>query len=131
MESIKDNESRNNNETNSKLFELMKPHIFHEIYDNILLKYFNNFYKEMSVNKDFISHIELILSYFFKEKNNFVYSSVLNLENYTQQSFYSRMTLDNDVSPILSGITSENILQKSDQLLNNSISYNSHPNFNI
>lgn len=104
------------NEINSKLYDLMKPHLFNEMYENILVKYFSEFYKNISNTNEFTDKIKMILSNLFKVKNHFNSDSIINLENYMQQTFISRLTTDIDNS-LIAGITSDNILQKND--LNN------------
>jgi hypothetical protein len=87
--------SKYNNELNSKLFDLLKSNIFSDVYDNLLIKYFNDFYKTISKEKSFTEKLEMILQHLFKDKNNFNTNSLIDLESslYTQQTFYTRLTM--------------------------------------
>jgi hypothetical protein len=112
-----EDQSQITNEMNSKLYEGLKPNIFHEMYENILVKYFSDFYKTISATKEFTKMIESILSHYYKIKNDFDMNSVLNLDNCVQQTFISRGSTAQDNTSLITAITSDNILQKND--LNN------------
>jgi hypothetical protein len=109
------------NEMNSKVFELMKSNIFNEMYENILVKYFSDFYKTISTTSEFTNVIELILLHYFKVKNDFDSNSIINIENYMQQTFISKVSSDNENQSLITAITSDNILQKNDTNNNTNI----------
>lgn len=82
IDSIKcPNEINNNTELNLKLHNLFKSNVFSEIFDNLLSKYFQNFYKCINTNPEFTSRIENILLYYFKLKNNMSPSSMIDLDH--------------------------------------------------
>ncbi len=72
----------------TKLYECLKPNIFNEVFDNILIKHLQNFYKTINTNPSFTSRIENILLYYYKTKNKITYNSLIDLEN----NFFSGMT---------------------------------------
>ncbi len=110
-----EDQSQITNEINSKLYETLKPNLFHEMYENILMKYFSDFYKSISATKEFTNMIESILSYYYRIKNDFDINSILNLGGCVQQTFISKLSITEP--DIITAITSDNILQKHD--LNN------------
>jgi hypothetical protein len=65
----------------TKLYESLKPNSFNEIFDNILTKFLQNFYKTINTNPSFTSRIENILLNHYKHKNKINYSSLIDLEN--------------------------------------------------
>ncbi len=56
-------------EQNIKFTEFLKLGIFNDIYENILSKYFNEFYKNIFIDKDFLGSLEKILVHYFKINN--------------------------------------------------------------
>lgn len=81
---IKDIIEKNKSEgqvNDSKLYESLKPNIFNEIFDNILSKYLQNFYKTINTSPSFTSRIENLLLNHYKLKNKINYSSLIDLEN--------------------------------------------------
>lgn len=70
-----------NNELNLKLHNYLKSNIFSEIFDNLLSKYFQNFYKSINTNPEFTSRIENILLHYFKIKSSMTTSSLIDLDN--------------------------------------------------
>lgn len=93
------NDNSHTNEFNTKLNEILKSNIFIEIYDNILTKYLQNFYKSINTNQDFISRIENILLYYYKTKNNITQHQLINLVNFLPNNNNTYKTL-NSVSEI-------------------------------
>lgn len=98
IENIKNTEDlNNNNELNLKLHNILKSNIFSEIFDNLLSKYFQNFYKAINTNPEFTSRLENILLFYFKSKNNITTSSLVDFEqifhlnknnsNYSERSY--------------------------------------------
>jgi hypothetical protein len=82
METVKSPEDISyNNELNLKLHNFLKSNVFSEIFDNLLSKYFQNFYKTINTNPDFTSRIENILLHYFKIKNSVTTSSLIDLDN--------------------------------------------------
>lgn len=56
-------------EQNAKFSEFFKLGIFNDIYENILTKYFNEFYKSIFTDKEFLGSLEKILVHYFKINN--------------------------------------------------------------
>lgn len=56
-------------EQNLKFSEFLKIGIFNDIYENILSRYFNDFYKSIFNDKNFLSSLEKILVHYFKINN--------------------------------------------------------------
>jgi hypothetical protein len=115
----KNSDNRQNNEVNSKLYDLLKPNVFSDIYENLLVKNFNNFYKTISKEKEFTDQIEMILQHVFKEKNSFKTDNLIDLESslYSQQTFYTRMTMPTDTTQS-SDMVIDNKLKKINSSMN-------------
>lgn len=56
-------------EQNSKFSEFLKLGLFNDIYENTLSKYFNEFYKPIFADKEFLGSLEKILVHYFKVNN--------------------------------------------------------------
>lgn len=78
-------------EQNTKFSEFLKLGLFNDIYENILSKYFNEFYKTIFTDKDFLGSLEKILVHYFKINNDLYEndSKVINFSDvittYTQK----------------------------------------------
>jgi len=78
--------SQEKNDFNSKLNENLKPNLFNELFDNLMIKYFQNFYKSININPILTSRLENILLYYYKNKNKLTNNIFLDLEG----SYYSQ-----------------------------------------
>lgn len=56
-------------EQNNKFSEFLKIGIFNDIYENTLSKYFNEFYKTIFTDKEFLGSLQKILVHYFKVNN--------------------------------------------------------------
>lgn len=56
-------------EQNAKFTEFLKLGMFNDIYENALSKYFNEFYKMVFTDKEFLGSLEKILVHYFKVNN--------------------------------------------------------------
>jgi hypothetical protein len=77
------------NEFNMKLHDYLKPGVFNEIFENLISKYFQGFYKSINTNPKFINRIENILLYFYKIKNNMDYNTMVDLDGIFNFQGYS------------------------------------------
>jgi hypothetical protein len=78
----KHNPSKVSTDFNNKMYELLKSNLFNEIFDNLLTKFIQVFYKSINTLPDFTSKLENILLYYFKVKNNLRVQDLIDLENY-------------------------------------------------
>jgi hypothetical protein len=113
-------DNKQTNDINAKLYDVLKPNIFSDIYDNILVKYFNSFYKTISKEKAFTDQIESILQHIYKQKNHINTDSLIDLESslYLQQTFYTRMTMPVDSMESVTIDTSPTALKKINSSMN-------------
>jgi hypothetical protein len=133
IENIKNIEDlNNNNELNLKLHNFLKSNIFLEIFDNLISKYFQNFYKAINTNPEFTSRLENILLFYFKSKNNITTSSLLDFDqifhsninnsNYSERSYNKSFTSkigneENDTIKKIKDIEGLNLVMTSSKTL--------------
>jgi hypothetical protein len=59
-------------EQNNKFCEFLKFGIFNDIYENVLTKHLNEFYKNIFLDKNFCENLEKILVHYFNANNNLI-----------------------------------------------------------
>jgi hypothetical protein len=78
----KQNTSKASTDFNNKMYELLKSNLFNEVFDNILTKFLQVFYKSINTLPEFTSKLENILLFYYKIKNNIGVQDLIDLENY-------------------------------------------------